>query len=128
MNGALWLSFVISAATGTLLLRLVRPGPAAAWRWPLGLALGTALGLGLSSVLLYLWMLAFGPTRGFPLAELGLLGLVTIATLLRWRTTSERRDPSHFERSRPPRLLVGSAVVALAAAGAAFLTARGMPG
>lgn len=122
MNGALWLSFVISAATGTLLLRLVWPGSAAIWRWPLGLALGTALGLGLSSVLLYLWMLAFGPTRGFPLAELGLLGLVTIATLRRRRTASKRnRDPSHFERSRPPGLLVGAAVLALVAAGAAFL-------
>jgi hypothetical protein len=68
MMPGLALSLLVSVATGVLLIRWAWPGTAAAWWWPLGTALGAAFGLGLSSSLLYLWMLAFGPTRGFPLA------------------------------------------------------------
>ena len=123
MTVALGLSLLVSAAAGVVLLRLAWPRAAAAWPWPLGTALGTAFGVGLSSVLLYLWMLAFGPTRGFPLAESGLLGAVTIAALMRGRMAPRPQpSPSPGERrSRLLYLLAGAAVVALIAAGAAFL-------
>jgi hypothetical protein len=123
MTPWLALSLLVSVATGVLLIRWVWSGTAAAWWWPLGTALGAAFGLALSSVLLYLWMLAFGPTRGFPLAECCLLALVTAIALARARrppklvTALVRRDHS----GRPAGLLAGAVGLALAAAGAAFL-------
>ncbi len=123
MTVGLCLSLLVSAAAGVGLLRLAWPRTGAAWRWPLGTALGAAFGVGLSSVLLYLWMLAFGPTQGFPLAESGLLGVLMIAALVRGRTAPQPQPaPSHRERrGRPFYLLAGTAALALVAAGAAFL-------
>src|SRR6185295_11609829 len=123
MTAGLGLSLLVSVATGVLLIRAVWPGTAAAWWWPLGTALGAGFGLGLSSVLLYLWMLAFGPTRGFLLVECCLLALVIAIALVRVRREPEL--PAAPERRNhpvsPPRLLAVAAGLALAAAGAAFL-------
>jgi hypothetical protein len=119
----LGLSLLVSVAAGILLIRWVWTGTAAPWWWPLGMALGAVFGLGLSSVLLYLWMLAFGPTPGFPLAECCLLALVTAIALVRVRreprlvTARVRRD----HPVPPSRLLAIAAGLALAAAAAAFL-------
>lgn len=123
MTPGLWLSLLVSVAAGVLLIRWAWPGTGAAWWWPLGMALGAAFGLGLSSVLLYLWMLAFGPTRGFPLAESCLLALVTGIALARVRWAPKlvaarvRRD----HPGRPSGLLTSAAGLALVVAGAAFL-------
>ena len=124
MTIGLGLSFVISTATGVLLLRLVWPRAAAVCRWPLAVALGAGFGAGLSAILLYLWMLAFGPTRGFPLAEAGLLGLLAMATLGRGRTgeTMHPAPPNGRRDSRLLLLLVPAFLVTLSAAAAAFLS------
>ena len=123
MTAWLGLSLLVSVAIGVLLIRGIWPGAAAVWWWPLGTALGATFGLGLSSVLLYLWMLAFGPTRGYPLAECCLLALVTAIALARGRrapklvTARVRRD----HPGPPSRLFAVAAGLALTAAGAAFV-------
>jgi hypothetical protein len=120
---ALAVSFAVSTCTGLLLLWLVWPRTAR-WSWPLGTALGAGLGSGLSAVLLFLWMLAFGPTRGFPLAEGGLLVLVALAAVRRRRAgeISGRFTPDR-DRTSPQLLLVIIAfLVTLSAAAAAFLS------
>jgi hypothetical protein len=123
MTPGLGLSLLVSVAAGVLLIRWVWTGTPAPWWWPLGTALGATFGLGLSSVLLYLWMLAVGPTRGFPLAECCLLALVTAIALARVRgapglvAAPVRRD----HPGRPSGLLAAAGGLALAAAGAAFL-------
>jgi hypothetical protein len=123
MTPGLAFSLLVSVATGVLLMRWAWPRTAAPWRWPLGVALGAAFGPGVSAVLLYLRMLAFGPTRGFVLAEGGLLALVTALALAR-----ARRAPTlvatRVPRDHPGRasgLLAGAAGLTLAAAGAGFL-------
>jgi hypothetical protein len=116
-------SFVISTATGVLLLRLVWPR-STAWNWPLALALGAGFGTGLSGVLLFGWMLAFGPTRGFPMAEAGLLAVVAVAAVRRGRLAGFG-SPMARNRGRGSlqSLLLGTAfLVTLGAAGAAFLS------
>jgi hypothetical protein len=120
----LGLSFVISTAIGALLLWLVWPRAAAASPWPLVVALGAALGAGLSAVLLFLWMLAFGPTRGFPLAEAGLLSLVAVTAFGRRRAGAGAQpvSPDGQRGSRLLLLLVAAFLVTLAAAVAAFLS------
>lgn len=131
MNGTLGLSLLVSAATGVLLLRLAWPRGAAPFSLSLGIALGFGLGTGLSSVLLFLWMIAFGPTRGFPLAEVGLLGVAAIAGVP-WRRGGRAAPPPTAPTPpgdgprRGSRLLavvlVSAALVALGAATAAFLS------
>src|SRR5215211_3519192 len=64
---------------GVLLLWLVWPHATVTFPRPLAVALGAGLGAGLSGVLCFVWMLALGPTRGFPLAEVGVLGLLALA-------------------------------------------------
>jgi dolichyl-phosphate-mannose-protein mannosyltransferase len=123
MMPGLGLSILVSIAVGVGLIRWIWPGAVAAWWWPLGTALGVSFGLGLSSVLLYLWMLAFGPTRGFPLAECFLLAFATAIVLVRNRggpkllTAPAQRD----HPGSPAGLSAAAAGLALAAAGAAFL-------
>ena len=118
------LSLVISALTGVLLLRLVWPNTAEPRPWPLIVALGVAFGSGLSAVLLFLWMLAFGPTRGFPAAEAGLASLVGLAALVRGRA-KPARVPGGWPGSRPQLLLSLVFLVALSAAAAAFFATLG---
>jgi hypothetical protein len=120
---ALVLSFVISTAMGALLLWLVWPRAAAATSLPLVVALGAGLGAGLSAVLLFLWMLVFGPTRGFPLAEAGLLGLAAVTAYGRRRTATGTRplSPNVRRGSRLLLLLCPAFLVTLAAAASAFL-------
>jgi hypothetical protein len=122
MTIALVLSALISATTGVLLLSLVWPRTAAGPR-PLAVALGAGFGAGLSAVLLFLWLLAFGPTRGFLLAELGLLAVAAVFVLRRRRTTPTH-DATTWDGTRPSPLLIllsAAFVVALGAAAAAFL-------
>ena len=131
MNGTLGLSLLVSVATGVLLLRLAWPRHAAPFPLPLGIALGFGLGTGLSSVLLFLWMIAFGPTRGFPLAEVGLLGIAAIAGMpWRWGGRATQPPTAPTPPGDGPRrgsrllafVLVSAALVALGAATAAFLS------
>ena len=123
MTILLAVSFAISTCTGLLLLWLVWPRTAA-WSWPLATALGAGLGSGLSAVLLFLWMLAFGPTRGFPLAEGALLILVALAAV-RQRRAGLLNSPVTADRdraSRQLRVVVIAFLVTLGAAAAAFVS------
>jgi hypothetical protein len=120
---ALALSFTVSAVLGVLLLWRVWPHAAAVCPPPLAAALGTGLGAGISAALLFPWMVVFGPTRTFPLAEVVLLAIVAFA-VRRW----------HREREAPPvaagrggtaglpRMLFPAFLVTLLAASAAFVT------
>src|SRR5215213_3683562 len=119
----LTLSFLISVITGVLLLRLVWPDTAG-YAWPVGLPLGTGLGMGISSVLLFLWLLAFGPTRSFPLAEVAVLVIVLLATLRRGRTLPLMYQASPNAGLPYPKypLLRTAFLLTLAAATAAFVS------
>lgn len=117
------LSLVVSAALGALLLRLLWPRAAAsAMTGPLLLALGAGLGAGLGSVLLFLWMLAFGPTRGFIGVEIVLLGAAVLAAVRRRRQDpiAPPAAPAQGRRSQLRLLLALAFLVALAAALVAF--------
>jgi hypothetical protein len=121
MTAALLLSFVVSTAIGALLLRLVWPRPAGPCPWPLGVTLGAGLGAGGCAVLLFPWMVAVGPTRGFLWAEAILLVLVVAATLARGRGPAPHPtsgDGGGWSRWR--LLLVAAFVMTLGAAAAAF--------
>lgn len=122
MTIGLIMSFAVSMCTGLLLLWLVWPR-GAAWSWPLATALGAGLGSGLSSVLLFLWMLAFGPTRGFPLAESSLLILVALVAVRRRRDGTVSGPVSGHARTVPQLRVVAIAfLVTLGAAAAAFFS------
>jgi hypothetical protein len=84
------------------------------------MALGTGLGAGLSAVLLFLWMLGFGPTRAFPIAEAGLLAVVALLTLTRRRSTANGPSEVASPPSRRRPLLAIAFVVMLATAALAF--------
>jgi len=124
MTFALALSFVISTAIGMMLLRFAWPHGAAPRPLSLLAALGVGFGAGLSAVLLFLWMIAFGPTRGFTLAEIGLLGLVALTSLVRTRsrTTTHPASPDGRHGSRLLLLLVLVFLGTLTSAAAAFLS------
>jgi hypothetical protein len=120
---ALGLSFVVSTALGALLLRTAWPGDAAGRPWPLLVALGAGLGAGVSAVLLFLWMLAFGPTRGFALAEVGLVMLLVVVAFRAGRRPAAGPAPEGGQsNSRLLPLLVAGFLVTLSAAAAAFVS------
>ena len=124
MTIGLCLSVLISTALGVLLLRLAWPRAEAACPWPLALALGAGLGAGLSAVLLFGWMTAFGPTRAFPPAEAALLAVIGVTTLVRGGEAGIP-GPGARNAARGTRLLLLLApvfLVVLAASGAAFLS------
>jgi hypothetical protein len=119
---ALVLSFGVSTALGILLLRWVWPAEIAPCPRPLGAALGTGLGAGVSAALLFPWLALFGPTRAFPLVEVGLLALVAVAGR-RYHPAPALRAAGRGDRLHGPlRLLTPAFLVALAAAAAAFVT------
>jgi hypothetical protein len=117
------LSFLISIITGVLLLRLVWPDTAA-YAWRVALPLGAGLGTGISSVLLFVWLLAFGPTWGFPLAEVALLVILALATLRRGRTLPVMNQASRQISLPSPQypLLRIAFPLTLTAAAAAFVS------
>jgi hypothetical protein len=120
----LCLSVLMSTALGVLLLRLVWPRVDAVCPWPLALALGAGLGAGLSAVLVFGWMITFGPTQGFPPAEAALLAVMGVTTLRR-RGRVRIPGPAVAIARRGTRLrllLVPAFLVVLAAACGAFLS------
>jgi hypothetical protein len=123
MSIGLALSFVIPTATGVLLLWLVWPHATAVFPRPLAVALGAGLGAGLSGVLFFVWMLAFGPTKGFPLAEAGLLALLALAIGRRVlpARTMHAAPPEGRRYSRLHQVLIAAFLVTLAASAATFL-------
>ena len=121
MIAALGVSFLISAVAGIALLSLFWPSAIPARPWPLLVALGCGIGAGLSAVLLFLWMLAFGPTPGFPLAEAGLAILAAVAALIRRRPAATRAAVWKGPRGVGLPVLLGVAfLIALVAAATAF--------
>ncbi|HEU4588078.1 MAG TPA: glycosyltransferase family 39 protein [Gemmatimonadales bacterium] len=124
MTLALTLSALASATTGVLLLTLAWPRTTGAYPRALATVLGAGFGAGLSAVLLFAWLQAFGPTRGILAAEAALLGLVT-AIVFRRRRVEPRYDGAGdgARRSSGGLVLLSAAfLVALAAAAAAFFT------
>jgi hypothetical protein len=126
----LLLSLLIPAATGVLLLRLVWPRDILPWSWPLGITLGAGVGVGLFATVFFLWMLAFGATRGLLLVDVAAFISVAIATAVRRGRRSETRLPvwgAGFS-SRAQLLLGGALLLLVAAAAGAFLaTLRHQP-
>jgi hypothetical protein len=120
---ALSVSFLVSAATGVLLLYLVWPHGVARLPRLLGIALGIGLGTGLSSILCFLSMLALGPTRGALLVEVVLLGLLAFATVRRRQSarTSPADQLGEGEDSGLSRVMVAGFLVTLVAAASGFL-------
>jgi hypothetical protein len=118
------LSFAISTAIGVLLLWHVWPHAVAAYPRPLIVALGVGFGAGISAVMLFLWLLVFGPTRGFPLGEACLLALLSIASARRRRAGGLTPPPLPVHRRRPALslLLAAASLAMLVAAGAAFIS------
>ncbi len=117
MTALLALSLLVSIALGAVAVRTLAPG-AVALRWPLALSLGAGLGAGLSALLFFAWMMAFGPGRGFVVAEVILTGAVTLASL-RWK----RGEPGAVEDRhdlRPPTILVVAFLLLLVTAAVAF--------
>lgn len=123
MTIAVALSVAVSAITGVLVLWLVWPHAAAAHPRPLAFVLGAGFGTGLSAVVLFLWMLGFGPTRGFPIAEAGLLALVALVVVRRRRAGAPVGSAARESTSKPRFLflLTGACVVMLGVAAAAFV-------
>jgi len=121
---ALGLSFIVSTAIGALLLGLIWPRHAVGSPWPLLMALGAGLGAGVSAVLMFLWIVTVGPTRGFPLAETGLLCVIALATMRRRRAgvDIQRDAPRSPDGSRLTLLLAAAFLLTLAAAALAFVS------
>lgn len=121
---ALALSFCVSAALGAVFLRLAWPIRVAR-HGPLAAALSIVFGAGISALLLYPWLHAFGPTRGFAWAEIGLL-VVLLAFVLftRRKASATSVAPEPVARRAPPwgtpAWLLPAAVVVTACAAAAF--------
>jgi hypothetical protein len=124
---SLALSLLIPAATGVLLLGLVWPRAVVTRPGPLSVALGAGLGVGLSSILLDLWILVFGPSRGYVLAEAGLLAVVIGLTLKRRRTGSAEAASPGVVRPALVLLALGFAATAAAALGAFVSSLRQKP-
>jgi hypothetical protein len=106
-------------------LGLSWPHPVVALPLPLGAALGFGLGAGLSAVLLFLSLLAVGPGSGFPQAEVGLMAVVAIASLLARPAASRRMllsSPAEGHLSELRLLLAVAGLMVLGAAAAAFLS------
>jgi hypothetical protein len=119
---ALAISLGVSTALGVLLLRLLWPTDVAPCPRPLLTALGIGLGAGIAGALLFPWLVLFGPTRGFPLVEVGLLALLAAAGG-RFRHAPALRAAGAADRLRAPLLLLTPAfLVVLAVAAAAFVT------
>jgi 4-amino-4-deoxy-L-arabinose transferase-like glycosyltransferase len=118
---ALVLSLAVSAALGTLTLLRLRPPADAPRSRALLLALGTGLGAGFSSLLVFAWLILFGPTRAFPLAEAALLAVLAVARY-RSRPAHPLGDGRTEWLEGPARLLTPVFLLALAAAAAAFVT------
>lgn len=115
------LSFAIATAIGLVLLRLVWPRAAAVPPWPLAVALGVGIGAGLSAVLLFVWILAFGPTQEFLLAEAGLLVAIALVARRRAGKVAQPTPPEGRPSSALLSLLAVAFLVTLGAATAAFL-------
>jgi len=113
------LSAAVSAALGTLVLLWAWPRDGATGSRPLVAALGTGLGAGLSSLLLFAWLILVGPTRAFPLVEVALVVLLAFATY-RWRF-APGLGAGRAWLAGPARLLTPVFFLALAAAAAAFV-------
>ncbi|HET7470231.1 MAG TPA: hypothetical protein VFJ81_11170 [Gemmatimonadales bacterium] len=118
---ALALSAVVSAALGTLLLRWLWPGGGAPASRPLVAALGIGLGAGLSSILLFLWLILLGPRRAFPVVEVALLAVLA-AAVYRSRRSPDLGEGRGGWLEGPARLLTPLFLLVLAAAAAAFAT------
>ena len=113
------LSLLVSTALGAVVARLLARHDAVLPR-ALFLSLGAGLGAGLSALLLFAWMMAFGPGRAFVVAEAVLTGALALASL-RWRPGQRIEVPTGAPRgARPPVVLLVAFLVMLCVAGAAF--------
>lgn len=116
---ALALSLLVSVALGVVALRAL---------WPRGVArpsalivaLATGLGAGASALLLFGWMLAFGPGRAFPLAEAAGLGIAALVARRRLAAGTAAATPPGAGSTLVTRVLALAFAVTLVAAVLAF--------
>jgi len=116
----LLVSFGVSTALGVLLLLRIWPVRAVPCPRLLVATLGTGLGAGISGVLLFPWLAAFGPTRVFPLAEATLLAVVAIGG--RRPAAGPWLGYGDDAQVGGRRLIAVAFLVTLVTAGAAFVT------
>jgi dolichyl-phosphate-mannose-protein mannosyltransferase len=122
MTFALGLSVLVATLGGTLLVRRVWSRADVAFSWPLTISLGIGLGAGISSVLLFTWLLAAGPSRGFVLAEVGLLVVGLWIGGKAARAGSSTSWPAQPPPAGALSLLLGAAfLLALVGAAAGFV-------
>ena len=121
---ALIASLLVSLLTGlALVFRLWPQSVPLRSHAPLAAALAVGFGLGLSTCIFFVWLLAFGPTRGVILVDLAVLGSL-MATLPRAialrRGEPSKRDATVAVRRPFERLLLLSSGVTVACALGAF--------
>ncbi|HKT61201.1 MAG TPA: hypothetical protein VJQ46_14205 [Gemmatimonadales bacterium] len=114
------LSLVASAALGAFALLLVWPSVGARRARSLLVALGAGLGSGLSALLLFPWLILFGPTRAFPLCEVALVTILGVAVYRSRRAPLGVGEPAWLVG--PSRLLGPIFLIVLASAALALIT------
>ena len=115
-------SVVTCFAIGGLTLYLVWPAWALPATRPLLLAAALPLGAGLCAVLMFLWLLIAGPSRGVLLLELILIAGLAYAARRRLRLGRRVGPPVPMPRPPDPSSLLPAAFVIVAAiAVAAFV-------
>jgi Dolichyl-phosphate-mannose-protein mannosyltransferase len=109
-------SAVTCFALGALALSLVWPASTLPRTRPLLLAASLPLGAGLCAVLMFLWLLAAGPTRGIVVLELVLIAGLAYAAHRRFRAHEPNSGPTSQERGKLlPAAFTVVTVIALAA-------------
>jgi hypothetical protein len=120
---ALLASVATCFALGGLALYLVWPASMLPATRPFFFAASLPLGAGLSAVLMFLWLLAAGPTRGIIVLELALIAGLAYLARRRRRGIRDESEPAPAPSSHKTSSLLLAAFVVVAAIGVAAFVA-----